>query len=75
MATLMRNCIKCKQQISIDRLAILPETHTCVKCSTVQRYVGHMNFSHKTAPALVYVRPENTESVEAMKRAYRRARN
>lgn len=71
----MRTCVKCKQAISAERLEVLPETYTCVKCSTVQRYVGHMSFEHKTAPALVYVRPENKQAVEALRRAYRRARN
>jgi hypothetical protein len=70
----MRTCARCKQPIPATRLEILPETHTCVQCSTVQQYVGCMAFSHKTAPSLVYVRPENAAVVETLKRAVRRAR-
>ena len=69
-----RTCARCKQNIPMERLSILPETHTCVSCSTVQKYVGAMTFEHKTAPTLVYVRPENKEALHTLKRAVRRAR-
>jgi hypothetical protein len=71
----MRTCFKCKTPISVERLEILPDTHTCVKCSGVQKYVGAMIFDHKTAPSLAFVRPENKQAVETLKRFVNRARN
>lgn len=71
----MRTCVRCKCLIPAERLEVLPETHTCVACSKVQKYVGAMAYEHKTAPSLVYVRPENTEAVEQLKRHVRRARS
>lgn len=71
----MKHCARCKNPISIERLEVLPETHTCVDCSTVQKYVGAMVFDHKTAPRLVHVRPENKKAVETLKRFVNRARN
>lgn len=70
----MRTCIRCKHPIPTERLEILPETHTCVSCSGVQKYVGAMVFDHKTAPRLAFVRPENKEAVETLKRFVNRAR-
>lgn len=71
----MRTCVRCKEMIPVARLEVLPETHTCVKCSGVQKYVGAMIFEHKTAPTLVHIRPENKEAVETLKRFVNRARN
>ena len=71
----MRTCVRCKQIIPAERLEILPDTHTCVGCSGVQKYVGAMVFDHKTAPRLAFVRPENKEAVTALKRFVNRARN
>lgn len=71
----MRECFRCKEVIPSERLEILPDTHTCVKCSGVQKYVGAMIFDHKTAPRLAYVRPENAEAVNTLKRFINRSRN
>jgi len=65
---------RCGTVISRERLEILPNTYSCVRCSTEQPYVGAMCFDHKTAGRLVYVRPENTEAVETLKRFVNRAR-
>lgn len=70
-----RNCVRCKNIIPAERLAVLPDTHTCVKCSTVEKYVGAMIYDHKTAGRLEYVNPKNGEAVEALKRFVNRARN
>lgn len=70
----MRTCVRCKTVIPAERLEVLPDTHTCVSCSGVQKYVGAMVFDHKTAPRLAYVRPENAEAVNALKRFVNRAR-
>lgn len=66
---------RCGTVISRERLEILPNTYSCVRCSTEQPYQGAMIFDHKTAPRLVYVRPENKEAVEQLKRHINRARN
>lgn len=71
----MRTCYKCKSVIPRERLEVLPDTQTCVQCSGVQKYVGAMIFDHKTAPRLAFVRPENKEAVQALKRFVNRARN
>jgi hypothetical protein len=70
-----RTCFKCKRNIPKARLDVLPDTQTCVECSGVQKYVGAMSYVHKTAPTLIYVRPENAEAVKILQREYRRARN
>jgi len=69
-----RTCFKCKQSIPQSRLDVLPDTQTCVSCSGVQKYVGAMVFDHKTAGRLEFVRPENKEAVQALKRFVNRAR-
>lgn len=71
----MRTCFRCKAVIPKSRLDVLPDTQTCVQCSGVQKYVGAMVFDHKTAGRLEFVRPENKEAVEALKRFVNRARN
>lgn len=65
---------RCGTAISQERLDILPNTYSCVRCSTEQPYQGAMVYDHKTAGRLVYVKPENKESVEALKRFVNRAR-
>lgn len=70
----MRIC-RCGNEISQERLEILPNTYVCPACSTERPYVGAMVYDHKTAGRLAYVRPENTEAVEALRRFITRARN
>lgn len=70
----MRTCVKCKSNISPSRLEVLPDTHTCVSCSGVQKYIGAMIYDHKTAGRLVYVRPENTQAVHTLTRFVNRGR-
>lgn len=65
---------KCGNEISRERLEILPNTRVCVGCSKEQPYVGAMVFDHKTAGRLEFVRPENKEAVETLKRFVNRAR-
>jgi hypothetical protein len=70
----MRLCVTCKTIIPDARLEVLPSTRTCITCSTEQGYIGAMIWNSKTTPQLVYVRPEDTEAVETLKREYTRAR-
>lgn len=71
----MRLCFKCKCVIPQERIDVIPETHTCMQCSTVQGYVGAMVYDHKTAGRVVFVRPENKEAVTTLQRFVNRARN
>ena len=70
----MRTCARCKSFIPQSRLNVLPDTHTCVNCSGVQKYVGAMIYDHKTAGRLEFVRPENTEAIRTMSRFVNRGR-
>jgi hypothetical protein len=71
----MRLCFKCKCVIPNERLDVLPDTRTCRECSTEQAYIGARIYDHKTAGRAVFVRPEDTEAVETLKRFVNRARN
>jgi len=70
----MRTCARCRIMIPQGRLDALPDTHTCVGCSSVQKYVGAMIYDHKTAGRLEFVRPENTEAIRTMSRFVNRGR-
>ena len=70
----MRTCARCRNIIPQERLDILPDTHTCVSCSGVQKYVGAMIYDHKTAGRLEFVRPENKEAVHTLARFVNRGR-
>ena len=50
-------CNKCGNEIPAERLEILPNTTTCVKCSTVQRIKGNMVFEKKMASEMVLRQP------------------
>lgn len=67
-------CSICRSEISPARLEVLPETTTCVKCSRVQKYMGAMVFSHKTAPTLVYFRGEEKENLRQLSNLVSRKR-
>ena len=70
----MRTCVRCKCYIPAIRLEVLPDTHTCVTCSGVQKYVGAMIYDHKTAGRLEFVRPENAQAVHTLTRFVNRGR-
>ena len=46
----------------------------CVGCSVEQKAVGFMDWGHKTAPSLVMVPANATETIRKLDRANRRAR-
>lgn len=54
---MMRLCHSCQQPIPPARLAALPDTRTCVRCSDVRAPLGHMSWEHKTAPTFHHVTP------------------
>jgi len=70
-------CNYCKSVIDEDRLEFLIEYSrpiVCKDCSVEQRAVGFMDWGHKTAPSLVMVPANATETIRILDRANRRAR-
>lgn len=71
------NCIYCKTDVGIDRYGFLVETGRkiiCKECSVENRAVGWMDYGHKTAPQLVMVPANATQTIRILDRANRRAR-
>lgn len=71
------NCIYCKNCVGVDRYEFLVETGRniiCTECSVENRAVGFMDWNHKTAPSLVMVPNNATETIRILKRANRRGR-
>lgn len=71
------NCIYCRVDIPSERAEFLMENNrrsTCINCSTEQRAVGFLSYSHKTAPELVMIPANNTENIRRCQRVNRRAR-
>jgi hypothetical protein len=71
------NCIYCRSCVGVDRYEFLVETSRniiCKDCSVENRAVGYMDFNHKTAPSLVMVPSNATETIRILNRANRRAR-
>lgn len=71
------SCISCFGDIDSERYEFLLEFNRpmiCKSCSTEQRAVGFMDFSHKTAPQLVMCPANATETRRILERANRRAR-
>jgi hypothetical protein len=71
------NCIYCKNCVGVDRYEFLVETGRniiCKECSVEQKAVGFCDFEHKTAPQLVMVPANATETIRILNRANRRAR-
>ena len=70
-------CQYCQSMIDQDRLEFLMDSNrplVCKECSTEQRAVGFMDWGHKTAPSLVMVPANATETIRKLDRANRRAR-
>lgn len=74
-----RACKICSHEIPQARLDVLPDTELCVKCSEKhgpKPVHGFMvsNHSKGTAPVMIAVDPDDTESMRQAVRAYRRQR-
>lgn len=70
-------CRYCQSVIDNDRLEFLTEFNRpmiCKDCSTEQRAVGFLSYSHKTAPELVMIPANNKENIRRCERVNRRAR-
>ena len=70
----MRKCIHCGELIPERRLAVLPHTQTCVKCSQVKPKLCLQIYSGKHTSDVVIVDAENKENVRQAWNAYARAR-
>ena len=71
------NCIYCKNCVGVERYEFLVETGRriiCKECSTENKAVGFLDWSHKTAPSLVMVPSNARETIRKLNRANRRAR-
>jgi hypothetical protein len=71
------NCIYCQNFVGIERYEFLMETNrniVCKDCSVENKAVGFMDWNHKTAPSLVMVPANATETIRKLDRANRRAR-
>ena len=70
-------CTYCKNHIEFDRYEFLVETGRkliCKDCSVEQKAVGFLDWSHKTAPSLVMVPANATQTIRKLDRANRRSR-
>jgi len=70
-------CVSCHFRIDHERAEFIKEfkrPQVCRSCSTEQRAVGYMDFSHKTAPQLVMCPANAKETIRVLRRANRRAR-
>lgn len=70
-------CVYCQSMIDSDRLEFLMESNrtlVCKDCSTEQRAVGFLSYSHKTAPELVMIPANSKENIRRCERVNRRAR-
>ncbi len=71
------SCKYCGDWIDFDRYEFLAETGrqiVCKDCSSEKKAVGFMDWNHKTAPSLVMVPANATETIRKLDRANRRAR-
>jgi hypothetical protein len=64
------NCIKCSEEIHPLRIKALPETKTCVSCSTTSRWYVRNVISGKTTycETEVIKDPESARTIAAMDR-------
>jgi hypothetical protein len=68
------NCVNCGQPIPPERLEILPNTTTCVGCSTVKKNIVLPVYSHKTAPEMIVIPADDREAIRRAHRANQRSR-
>jgi len=66
------NCDLCGEPIHPDRMELLPNTRTCVRCSTEEPIVGFMIYNHKTAGEVFIAKGK--ENCRILDREYTRAR-
>jgi hypothetical protein len=69
-----KRCDVCDGAIPQERLEVLPDTTTCVKCSRVKKNIVMPVYSHKTAPEMIVIPSEDRESLRRAIRANNRSR-
>jgi hypothetical protein len=70
-----RNCEACGEPIPAARLEALPETTTCVSCSTATKQTGYMvGTASKGCAATLMMIPDDPEAQRLAKRAHLRSR-
>lgn len=75
----MKQCKICNCDIPKERIDAFMEIKgiepdTCVLHSIEEKYIGFLNYEHKTAPTVITVNPGNKESLRRAKRQYFRKR-
>jgi len=68
--TTSRNCIHCKKEINPLRVKALPNTKTCVDCSTTGAKVAmQMTFGEKdhTWNEVMFIEPEEYQKIKSIK--------
>jgi hypothetical protein len=65
------NCF-CGKNIPKERIEL--GYTSCINCSNENKMVSFMVYSHKTAPEIMSVRPEDKEGIRLAERANRRGR-
>jgi len=56
------NCVKCNGTIPLGRLKALPNTKTCVSCSSASRVACHVVISGKTEYSQLQIVDQETSS-------------
>ena len=57
-------CVQCKKEIPAARIEALPETKTCVECSSVKPYRGIIQGSHEHKGYSLEILPADDPAVE-----------
>ena len=63
---------KCGKEIQTERAEL--GFKVCTGCSTEQKLVGFMDYSHKTAAPIILIDPKNKEDLRKAKRVNERSR-
>lgn len=63
----MKICVNCREEIPPERLEILPETKTCIKCSQEESLIG-ITIWDKTTPIFVAVNSQAAEMAGRLER-------
>lgn len=69
-----KDCIYCGAEIGAGRLEVLPDTETCVSCSTEQKNVCVPAYAHKTGGSIVILDSRDKEGIRLARNQYRRTR-
>lgn len=68
------NCVFCGEGIPPERLEVLPDTQTCVKCTTEAKKLCVPSYPHKTGGTIIVIDAEDKETIRRAQIQYRRTR-